>query len=153
MKIISLCDHMMSLSYFLLPKSYLSFHLFSPPGPLCPLQPFLLFCHLRVLLSLLLFSCHSVQSSVANLFFASLSLWYVCIWGRWLMDWVMFRETDCNTQKMQDVSGSLFFRIFYFNTEYQNMQKLKSNIHKIWSLYISSTLSLYPARPSWSIFI
>lgn len=66
----------------------------------------------------------------------------VCIWGGWLMHLERGHYTQGNAECLWE---SRFFKIFYFNGEYQQMQKLKSNIHKIWSLWVSNALPLYPA--------
>lgn len=136
----------MSLLYFPLPKSFLSFQLSSPSGPLCPLQPFPLFCHLRVLLSFLLFFL-SLCTIFSSKSLSHFSFHVVCvrIWEGWLTHGVTVRERGLNTQENAECHRkSKLFEIFYFNVEHQQMQKLKSNTHKIWSLCISHPMPFYP---------
>lgn len=109
----------------------LSFYLFSSSGPPCLLQPFLLFCYLRVQMSSLLSFLSLCALLNSRSLFTSLSMWSVCACGK---------DPFCIgsavgkgfiiSKKMQNISTRVYFSK-YFNGEYQQMQKLKSNIHKL----------------------
>lgn len=106
---------------------FLSFYLFSPSGPLCPLQAFLWFCHLRVQLSLLFFflSLCTLFSS-RSLFYLSFYVVCVCSREEWLIHWVRVRGRGYNPPESEEyLRKSRVFKIIDFNREYQQMQKFK----------------------------
>lgn len=150
--IVKLCLYftfMIPLLYFPLPKSLLSFFLclFSFRPSLSPPAFSLILSPQGAAEFTILFSCHSVHSSVADLFFTSLSMKSVCAFEKDdLCIGSALEEGVIIPKKMQNVSGWVdFSKKNYFNREDQQMQKLNSNIHKIWSLCVSNTLPLYPA--------